>query len=191
MYPGYSPKDIVYGKASAEAGRAVGALKAQGKNWQSPAGGPEFKIGQAHGAKRSMIHEDTTDTAGADGTTSAQADPEEHTTTDGEPLFYIDTNPTPVDLDGGEGGRRKKSRKDQNIIVETEDISAEVEARLQAKAKSKTKDEKKRRRDSGGDETRSVKKAKKDKSKKREVESGEEGSGDADGSKKKRKRNKD
>ncbi|KAI9734443.1 MAG: hypothetical protein M1818_006831 [Claussenomyces sp. TS43310] len=98
------------------------------------------------------------------------------------------------------GGERKKSKKEkkekkekkktgeaeQPVAVETEDITAEVDAKLKAKHKKESK----RRRESGGDEEEKVvkksKKDKKDKSKKRDGSDGE--NEDGEGKKKKRKK---
>jgi hypothetical protein len=217
MYPGYSPADIEYGKAAGEVGRAIGEMKARGEKWELPANGPEYQIGQAHGAKRKLLFKkDRTESTGAEEatkTTLAESAPVAEATEEegGESQYFvIDTNPTPVTIPGSakkraleEGSsdekkekkekKKKKSKQEKEPVIETEDISAEVDARLKAKGeKAKAKEEKKRRRESAGDEEeKTAKKSKKDKSKKREVEEGEEGSGDGDGKKKKRKKNKD
>jgi len=214
MYPGYSPAHIEYGQAAGEFGRVVGEMKARGEKWE-PANGTEYQIGQAHGAKRKMFFQkDGTQSTGSEGAAKVASDepankdePKEEETLG----FVVDINPTPVKLPGrstkrpledeSEGAEKKKDKKkrlredkeEQEPVIETEDISAEVDARLKAKEeKKKSKEEKKRRRESAGeDEEKIVKKSKKDKSKKRGAEDGEEGSGDGEGKKKKRKRNKD
>jgi hypothetical protein len=214
MYPGYSPAHIEYGQAAGEFGRAVGEMKARGEKWE-PGNGTEYQIGQAHGAKRKMFfRKDRTESPGSEGAAKvASAEPaKEDEPKEEETLgFVIDTKPTPVKLPGGstkrpledegEGVEKKKDKKrkkakedkgEKERVIETEDISAEVNARLEAKEKKKSKEEKKRRRESAGEEEEKVlKKSKKHNSKKREAEDGEEGSGDREGKKKKRKKNKD
>jgi hypothetical protein len=216
MYPGYSPAHIEYGKAAGEFGQAVGEMKARGEKWE-PANGTEYQIGQAHGAKRKMFFQkDRTESTGSEGAAkgaSAQLDKEEEPKEEETLGFVIDIEPTPVKLAGrsakrpledeSDGGEKKKDKKKKKMkedkgrerVVETEDISAEVEARLRLKEeKKKSKEGKKRQREStGDDEEKVVKKPKKDKPKKREAEEGEEGeegSGNREG-KKKRKKNKD
>jgi hypothetical protein len=215
MYPGYSPAHIEYGKAAGEFGQAIGDMKARGEKWE-PANGAEYQIGQAHGAKRKMFFQkDRTVSTGSEGAAAKVASTKP--TKEDEPKeketlgFVIDTNPTPVKLPGrstkrplqdeSEGAEKKDKKKkrlkedkgEKEPVTETEDISAEVDARLKAKEeKKKSKEEKKRRRESAGeDEEKVVKKPKKDKSKKRGAEDGEECSGDGEGKKKKRKKSKD
>ncbi len=212
MYPGYSPAHIEYGKAAGEFGQAVGEMKARGEKWV-PANGAEYRIGQAHGAKRNMLFQkNRTESTGNEGAAKPEfagavngGAPKEEETLG----FVIDTNPMPVTIPGSstkrpfngeiEGSEKKKGKKKKNSkedkeqkdpVIETEDISAEVDARLKAKEeKKRLKEEKKRRRESaGGDEEKVVKKLKKDKSKKREAEDGEEVSADVEEKKKKRKR---
>jgi hypothetical protein len=219
MYPGYSPAHIEYGKAAGEFGQAIGDLKAQGVKWETPANGPEYEIGQAHGAKRKLLFKkDRTESTGSEEAPkpapaqSASGDEAKEVEAVETLGFVIDTNPTPVALPGSlnkrplenenDGKEKKKDKKkkrskedkgEKEPVIETEDISAEVDARLKAKEeKAKAKEEKKRRRESAGeDEEKVVKKAKKDKSKKRDADDGQEGSGDGEGNKKKRKKNKD
>src|SRR5438045_1971860 len=199
MYPGYSPAHIEYGKAAGEFGQALGDLKAKGVKVELPANGPEYQIGQAHGAKRKMLFQkNRTESTGSEGAAALnkteQSAAADHSNTDqvakdhenGEnPYFVIDTNPTPVALLGRlkrplEGGRETGEKKDKTIkksegenepVIETEDISAEVDARLKEKMeKSKAKEEKKRKRESTGDGEKESKKSKKDKKKKRKAE---------------------
>lgn len=212
MYPGYSPEDVEYGKAAGEVGQALGELKKQGIKWDGPANGAEYQVGQAHGAKRKMLFmKDRTESTGSENSAqpSGSAEPKPEEASEGNPYFVIDTEPTPVSLptmepksskkrsleDGTEASGKKKSKKpkeEKEIVVETEDISAEVEASLRAKEeKAKAKEEKKRRRSSGGDDSEKVsKKAKKEKIKKRDAASGAESTDDGD-SKRKRKKIKD
>jgi hypothetical protein len=212
MYPGYSPAHIEYGKAAGEFGQAVGEIKARGEKWE-PANGTEYQIGQSHGAKRKMyFQKDRIESTGSEGAPKAASD---QPVKEGKPKeeeilgFVIDIEPTPVKLPGGsskrpledesEGAEKKKNRtkkklredKEKECVVETEDISAEVNARLKAKEeKKKLKEEKKRRRESSGDDGEKViKKPKTDKSKKREAEDGEGGSDGIEGKNKKRKKN--
>jgi hypothetical protein len=213
MYPGYSPAHIKYGKAAGEFGQAISEMKAKGEKWE-PANGTEYQIGQSHGAKRKMyFQKDRIESSGSEEapkTVSAQSMKE------GEPKeeeilgFVIDTEPTLVKLPGGlskrpledegEGAEKKKDKtkrkvkedKEKECVIETEDISAEVNARLKAKEeKKKLKAEKKRRRESSGDEEKVIKKPKTDKLKKRDAEDGEGGNGGMEGKNKKRKKNND
>lgn len=202
MYPGYSPADIEYGKAAGEFGQALGELKAQGVHVEMPANGPEYKIGQAHGAKRKHLSKERTQSTGSEGVTKQSPAEPEHAN-DGEngenPYFVIDTNPTPVVVLGDSKKRRlengsesemaekkdkkkKKSKKEDQPVIETEDISAEVDARLKAK-----EEKKKRKRESTGDGEKEVKKSKKEKSKKHAAEEGGEDSRDFEEKKKKKR----
>lgn len=206
MYPGYSPADIEYGKAAGEFGQTVGELKAKGVDVEMPADGPEYKIGQAHGAKRKLLFKkERTESTGSEGVTkqaSAEQEPANDEEDSANPYFVIDTKPTPVTVPGDskkrplENGsetekaekkdkKKKKSKDDGQPVIETEDISAEVEARLKAK-----EEKKKRKRESNGDGDKEVKKAKTDKSRKHAVEDDEGGSENAEGKKKKRKKSK-
>jgi hypothetical protein len=186
MYPGYSPADIEYGKAAGEFGQALGELKAKGVDVEMPANGPEYKIGQAHGAKRKLLFKKSAGSEGVTKQASAEPGPENDGGDGENPYFIIDTNPTPVVVPGDskkrplENGsetekaekkdkKKKKSKEEKEPIIETEDISAEVEARLKAKEEKK----KKRKRESTGDEEKELKKSKKDKSKKHAVEGDE------------------
>lgn len=220
MYPGYSPAHIEYGKAAGEFGQAIGQMKAQGIKWENPTNGPEYEIGQAHGAKRKLLFKkDRTESTGSEGASNpTTVEPVKEDEAKGEEAgetlgFVIDTNPTPVALPGisnkrplgdeSDSKEKKKDRKkkkseddrrEKEPVIETEDISAEVDARLRAKEeKAKTKKEKKekkRRRESDGDDEKVVKKSKKDRSKKREAEDREDGSADGEGEKKRRKKDK-
>jgi hypothetical protein len=202
MYPGYSPAHIEYGKAASEFGQAVGQMKIRGETWE-PANGTEYQIGQAHGAKRKMLFQkDKTDSVEIEGAAKAPSSENGN----GEEAkeeeilgFVIDINPTPVKLPGSstkrpledesEAAEKKKHKKSKKsnageAVIETEDISAEVEARLKIKEeKKKLKEEKKRRRESSSEEEKVIKKSKKDKSNKREAEDGKEDGDDGEGKK--------
>lgn len=200
MYPGYSPADIEYGEASAAMGHSVGKMQAEGQKWELPADGPEYKIGQARGAKRTLVFRKDSGASVENGEPEKAADStNEDPAADGgeNPYFVIDTNPTPIKLGKKRSAedesepKKKKTKTGEEASIETEDISAEVEARLKAKEeKRRAKEEKKRRRSSTDDEEKVSKKPKKEKSKKREAD--EETEVSIDGEKrKKRKKNKD
>lgn len=197
MYPGYSPADHEYGKAAFEYGKAVADARRQGTDFDpsKDPDGPEYVIGQAKGEKRKSFTRMKAEQTGAGGvgsgdgfgsgsdTQNAKEAPQE-TAKDSEghgagksaqpvngdnPFFIIDTNPTPVNVEGlshgqhkrtsAEAVEEKKSKKlktkhaesDEGTKVQLEDITEEVDARLREKEeKRKRKEEKKRKRESEG-----------------------------------------
>ena len=121
MYPGYSPKDHEYGKASMEAGQAFAEAKKRGLELPQDPKAPSFVVGQAHGAKRRMMFQDKGDQKdgqqqnGTEGAPKADAadDGEEEATSaaaeDGNPYFVIDTDPTPVDIPKDKTSKKRSS----------------------------------------------------------------------------------
>jgi len=198
MYPGYSPAHHEYGKAAFEHGIAVADARRQGIDFDrsKDPNGPEYVIGQAKGDKRRSFTRMKAEQTGAGGvgsgdgfgfgsdTQNAKEAPQEtakdseghgagesaQPVNGGNPYFVIDTNPTPVNVEGLSHGQHKrasaepmeektKSKKlktkhaesDEGTNVELEDITEEVDARLREKEeKRKRKEEKKRKRESEG-----------------------------------------
>lgn len=200
MYPGYSPADHEYGKAADEYGRYASSARAQGIDVRPK--DVEYEIGQSKRMKRQPLGgTGSTRTAQESGSGSGagsgsgsdrpnnkhrkhnstnghaeveQAQEESHELHDesGKPAFFIDVNPTPVDLppmkdklpkrgasspETAEGKKHKKIKKkhtgnlpdttDENSI-EYEDISQEVDARLKEKEeRRKRKEEEKKRKE--------------------------------------------
>lgn len=202
MYPGYSPADHEYGKAAEEYGRFASAARAQGIDIAPQ--DLEYEIGKAKGAKRQQLGSVQAERAAREsgsgsGTGSGSERPNNKhwkpDSTNGhaqvedtqeksheeqdeseKPAFFIDVNPTPVDLPpmkakspkrGASSPEPVEDKKKHKKIkkkhagdlpgttdgksVEYEDISQEVDARLkekEEKRKHKTK-ERKHRRSSG------------------------------------------
>lgn len=189
MYPGYSPADHVYGEAAAEFGQEWHKAKREGHQLQLSADGPQYEFGQAKGAKKRKLEESRGGTSQSDGASQngrglngngkAQASAEDGSDSSknpassqqkGNPLFVIDTNPTPVpELHSQVGGtnlalpvlpakpskRAKTAPEDapasNGAPLEHEDIEQEVDQRLKAKEERRKQKEKKRKRHSEGD----------------------------------------
>lgn len=203
MYPGYSPADHEYGKAAEEYGRAAAKAKSMGIDITHPE--VEYQIGQAKGIKRKTLagireakaarEAGNGSDAGAGSDEAAEVEDAMPTTTNGDtikpqeatplqeatpedehPAFFIDTNPTSVNLPGMskqpmkrsvsppeplDGKKHKKAKKthagdlpkgEGDQAMEFEDISEEVDARIKEKEeKRRKKEEKKRKRLSEGD----------------------------------------
>ncbi|KAI9695734.1 MAG: hypothetical protein M1836_006100 [Candelina mexicana] len=244
MYPGYSPADIEYGKAAQEAGQVIAQVKASGGQWQPAPDGPQYSVGKMHGKRKAMFQKPK-DEEKQDGDISHQMGTNDKAAANGEDKggegetlsFVVDTNPPPVNIPdvGKKSNKRssansfppepiakksKKAKTKDEPKVDTEDISAEVDARMKDKdakkeEKNKKREEKKRKRSmdasdvaaasvDGAAEERKSKKAKKSEGetegkgkKKRRVfeadaDADEKDSHGADdgGKKKKRKKNK-
>ena len=181
MYPGYSPADHIYGTAAMEYGSAAAKAKAQGIELK-PHNDMEYEIGQGKGMKRKKLAEMQA-LRGSQGVHASgvnainktkesevsQPKPAENAVNGDQPAFFIDTEPTPVNLpigekstakdgvpgiesaEGKELKRVKKSHEGKlpdappKGQIETEDISAEVDARLKAKEEKRRKKEEKKR----------------------------------------------
>src|SRR5947207_2285312 len=115
MYPGYSPKDIEYGKAAMEAGKAFVRARTAGVKIERDATAPDYKIGQQHGLKRQRIYSNNRNIGvnegaehnltanGQNSSESAEsAEMNESSTNKEGQYFVIDTNPTPVNLTIGQ-----------------------------------------------------------------------------------------
>ena len=266
MYPGYSPADHQYGKAAEEYGKAVAEAKRKGVVIPKHPD-IDYQIGQGKGIKRkslAQIREMQQNQSGS-GSGSGEEDPsaekqqmngrvgsakvktEETATKDmdtktenNNPIFVIDTQPTPVNIPGHlsshskreagveatEGKTSKKPKKKHSGDLpaasartdETEDISAEVDARMTEKEeKRKRREDKKRKRESEKSEDASTEAAEpvtdaaerigeKPKKKKKKVENSKNGEelpdrtmekkrageqGEDEGKNKKRKKNKE
>ena len=189
MYPGYSPADHVYGTAAMEYGSAAAKARAQGIELK-PAGGIEYEVGQGRGIKRKKLAEmraknsqDGSGSGSGSGTDNAPPTTngktsetkteklkvaEQSTATD-QPGFFIDTEPTPVDLLVSEKASKrdvpepvpaeetkpKKIKKKhegkgpdapEKGQIETEDIRAEVDERMKQKEEKRRKKEEKKRK---------------------------------------------
>ena len=196
MYPGYSPADHEYGKAAEEYGKAVAEAKTRGVDIPKHPD-IDYKIGQGKGIKNKSLvqiremHQTQSGSGngsgeddapvkqplanGRGGSTKVKTDETASKDTDSQteskdPVFIIDTKPTPVkipdhlssskreaDAETSEPGPSKKSKKKHHgdrpaaptQPAETDDISAEVDARMKEKEeKRKRKEEKKRKRES-------------------------------------------
>ena len=205
MYPGYSPADHEYGKAAEEYGRAAALARDRGIDINHPdieyhigqakgvkrntlAGIREAKVvrenarlsgsGSGSDSAASLPSKRPTAVNGTGDKKSAQESTpvQEATPEDEAPAFFIDTNPTPVNIPGisnhpvkrgasppkpAESKKHKKAKKkhegelpkgEASPAVEFEDISGEVDARMKEKEeKRKRKEEKKRKRLSEGE----------------------------------------
>lgn len=172
-----------------EFGSAAAKAKAEGIELK-PEADIEYEIGQGKGIKRRKLAEMNAAKATQDGNTSASGTvteaapnlasgkkPESEATEtkeaagDAQPSFYIDTNPTPVNLPlsakkktskhtspEAEPTEEKKSKKAKKAHedelpaaplaakIETEDISAEVDARMKEKEEKRRKKEERRKK---------------------------------------------
>ncbi|KAI9716358.1 MAG: hypothetical protein M1812_005424 [Candelaria pacifica] len=174
MYPGYSPADIEYGKAAQEAGLVIAQAKAAGGQWEPHPDGPQYSIGKMHGGKRRAMFQKPKDGEKQDGNAAQQNGEDDKPAINGEDKgeegdtlsFVVDINPPPVDIPEIDKKphkrssantsppepvtrKSKKSKTKEEPKVDTEDISAEVDARMNDKeVKRKKKEENKRRRSS-------------------------------------------
>ncbi|KAI9763068.1 MAG: hypothetical protein M1835_007947 [Candelina submexicana] len=176
MYPGYSPADIEYGKAAQEAGQVIAQVKASGGQWQPAPDGPQYSVGKVHGGKRKAMFQKPKDEERQDGDITQQTGTNDKAATNGDDKggegetlsFVVDTNPPPVNISdvGKKSNKRssanpsppepvakksKKAKTKEEPKVDTEDISAEVDARMKDKdakkeEKSKQKREEKKRK---------------------------------------------
>ncbi|KAL8824576.1 MAG: hypothetical protein Q9170_008115 [Blastenia crenularia] len=180
MYPGYSPGHFEYGKAAEEFGRYASEAKKLGKEVLPE--GIDYKIGQSKGLGHMTLAQmraakgegsgagsgsDTGDKAGPSGTTAVmgnghKSDGAEDIQKAGDQMFFMDSNPTPVNLSGVattsakrkvlpepvETNTSKKQKKKHSVQasegnateqpaepvkVEFEDISNEVDTRMKEK----------------------------------------------------------
>ena len=189
MYPGYSPADHVYGQAAMQYGTAATKAKAEGIELK-PHPDLEYELGQGKGTKRTKLADiqatkglqDNSVSGSASGadapsaTNGTKLESEKSDAKDEEmgdaaqPSFYIDYNPTPINLpfnekndskratsvpEPVEESRPKKAKKahDGELPaapaqgkIETEDISAEVDARMKEKEEKRLRKEEKKRK---------------------------------------------
>ena len=207
MYPGYSPADHIYGEASQEFGSQVAEMRKKGVDWTPEGNGPEYVVGQSklserqqkeqYQKQRSMSAQSETK-PNVDAAQEAEAEKSEET-----PLWFVDPNPTPVNLSDkalkkekrrvsfrddetnvAEETHRKKKAKFPDLEskapepVEQDDISGEVESRLKKnEEKRKKKEDKKRKREEGDSsllaEETAVEPVKTDKPKKKKLKAQE------------------
>ena len=189
MYPGYSPADHVYGQAAMEYGTAATKAKAEGIELK-PHPDLEYELGQGKGTKRAKLADiqatkglqdsiRSASSSGADAPSatngkklgSEKSDAKDEEMGDAaQPSFYIDYNPTPINLpfkekndskratsvaEPVEESQPKKAKKahDGELPaapaqgkIETEDISAEVDARMKEKEEKRLRKEEKKRK---------------------------------------------
>ncbi|KAL6712948.1 hypothetical protein ACLMJK_009503 [Lecanora helva] len=194
MYPGNTLKEHVYGKAAEEAGKARAEAKAQGIDINHS--DVEYVTGQGKGTRKKTLAQmreakgtaESGSGSGSDAISGAPStkpaatngDPTTETTESADtgadnPVFVIDTNPTPVNIpdslnqstkrsapsspeptDTKEHKKSKKTNEAETPVAEAtddrvkfEDISEEVNTRLKEKEeKRRKKEEKKRKRES-------------------------------------------
>ena len=218
MYPGYSPADHIYGEAAQEFGAVAAQAKKRGEDVKLP-NGVDYQIGQNKSTKRKHSIESaegsTSDAALAQsnnasvtaGALHKQAQSSSAEGQDEKPLFVVDTQPMKVDLPEhmqrtGRNNKKAKTNHEGNgpLGHETEDISAEVDAKVKEKREKKKhrKEEKKRKRESDDEEEEDSKKKSKSASteeetkqaKRKEPEGGEGGDQVSPGANGKRKKSK-
>lgn len=181
MYPGYSPGHFEYGKAAVEFGRYASEAKRQGKEIKPE--GIDYELGQSKGLGHLTLAQiraakgeksgtgsgsDRGGRVGSSGPTAATSNAQtpdggDRTHKAGEQIFFMDSNPTPVNILGAanssakrkatpepvEANISKKQKKKHDlrtaqpndtleestepVKVEFEDISGEVDARLKEK----------------------------------------------------------
>ena len=186
MYPGYSPGHVEYGKAAAEFGRYAGEAKRKGVDIKPE--GMDYKIGQSK--KLSQLTLDKiraaqaktngtgvgSESGGSKDSTEQNAAEVDSTQKAGDDMFFMDSNPTPVNLsstadssakrkvrtepaEANPSKKQKRKHSDQAtaetggveestgpVNIEFEDISGEVDARLEEKK------ERRKRKQQGRDE---------------------------------------
>lgn len=153
MYPGYSPKDVEYGKAAEEFGKQWSEAKKQGIEFSTGPDGPEYEFAQSKQAKKRRLAELQQGESRAPGKVEASLANGNTVTASsenagGDPLFFVDTNPTPVASKGFTKAETVAAAPAEPVI-EYENIDAEVDARLKAKEEAKKgKKDKKRKRES-------------------------------------------
>lgn len=197
MYPGCPPKDHEYGKTTGEYGRVAANARAQGEIFK-PAG-VDHEVGQGKSVKRRKLsHNKATKAAkenvsgcslgsgsGSAATKGANepavingqashGQPAEGIAEERNSHFFIDTEPSPVNLPGvpyrpskrsssppeptdANKTKKHKMKHDGDLpestetnCVELEDISAEVDARMKEKEERQKKKERKRKRNTEG-----------------------------------------
>ncbi|KAI4184157.1 MAG: hypothetical protein L6R41_004948 [Letrouitia leprolyta] len=181
MYPGYSPGHFEYGKAAEEFGRYASEAKRQGKDVKLE--GVDYELGQSKGLGHLSLAKiraakgeksatgsgsDSGEVAGLSGSATGTSKGQvpnggDETHNAGDQMFFMDSNPTPVDLPGianssakrvappepVEANISKKQKKKHSgraaqsddaaeeplepVRVEFEDIAGEVDARLKEK----------------------------------------------------------
>ena len=145
MYPGYSPADHIYGEAAAEYGLQIYEAKKKGIDFKLDPNGPQYEVGQTNRIRREQLDEiarkrqeakklnEEADAAvkvidaeveknpsAVDGAEKPKEDGEE------PPLFFVDSNPTPVNLSrqqdtSKEGKKSKHAKKKEKRRVSFED----------------------------------------------------------------------
>lgn len=166
MYPGYSPGHFEYGKAAEEFGRYASEAKKKGIEIKPE--GMDYKLGQSKGLAHMNLAQIGAANAEKNGANSgSENEPHAAKATENnkaeDQMFFIDSNPTPVNLtsaakysakrkatpepvEANISKRQKKKHSDQSAKldgadkevdepaeVEFEDISGEVDARLKEK----------------------------------------------------------
>ncbi|KAI4114688.1 MAG: hypothetical protein LQ345_004573 [Seirophora villosa] len=136
MYPGYSPANHEYGKAAEEFGRY--ASEAKKKGLQVEAEGIDYKVGQSRGLGHMTLVQIRAANAkkggagpGSDaGSTPAapqapkaaeekKKEDEAETQTAGEQMFFMDSNPTPVNLSAAANSSAKRKATPDPVEVNT------------------------------------------------------------------------
>ncbi|KAI4088951.1 MAG: hypothetical protein LQ344_005702 [Seirophora lacunosa] len=136
MYPGYSPANHEYGKAAEEFGRY--ASEAKKKGLQVEAEGIDYKVGQSRGLGHmtlAQIRAANAKKGGAGSGSDAGSTPaapqaskaaekkkkedEAETQTAGEQMFFMDSNPTPVNLSTAANSSAKRKATPDPVEVNT------------------------------------------------------------------------
>lgn len=225
MYPGCPTEDHEYGKIIGEYGRAAVNTQARGEEF-IPAG-VDHEVGQGKSVKRRKLSHSKATTAarenvsgyslGSGSDSAAMKGANEPAVINGQaghgrpaegiaekrnPHFFVDTEPSPVNLSGvpyrplkrsssppeptnANKTKRHKMKHDgdlhentENDYVELEDISAEVDARMKEKEERRKKERKRKRNTKGSsalvnDEERAAVGADKPKKKRSRTSSGD------------------
>lgn len=158
MYPGYSPADHEYGKASMEVGLAISEAKKRGLEVPTDTDCPSYVVGQAHGAKRRMLfqNKDGDEKRTEDGANGSQTNGKKASVEDendappaggDNPYFVIDTNPTRVNpsVDGKQLPTHPKQpdteKKSKKRTASERSPAEKTEEKRSKKTKTKVVDE--------------------------------------------------
>lgn len=131
VYPGYSPADHIYGEAAQEYGQQVFEAKQKGVDFKLDPNGPEYVVGQSAKAKKDQLatvdervrpglaqNSDSSENGkkeSTEGDKTMETGPEP---VDGieqpPPMFFFDSNPTPVGPNATATGHKNEKEKQAN-----------------------------------------------------------------------------
>ncbi|KAL8695720.1 MAG: hypothetical protein Q9201_007976, partial [Fulgogasparrea decipioides] len=122
IYPGYSPAEVEYGKASKEYGNYVSEVKRKGENAKPE--GLEYEVGQSKGHSRmtsAQIDEPVANFNGSVPTngTKHDQDPARDASNASGQMFFTDTKPTPINTSNASAPSLKRKLSSESIETST------------------------------------------------------------------------